>query len=417
MSRMRVTAAQILADCPMVVGFGGWGVLGSELPATGEHGPSVGYRWIDPIADANKEIWVRITTEPSAGTLLMWPDSSFEYDGPNSTATAQLALDGVDVGSAQPIALITAFTAAPAGVVTLGAPSFTSSSLSVTWTYSSADHVGFEYRYGPSSGGLSEWVRAGWAQLITVSGLDPYTEYRVEVRAYNPIGVSEADWTTVYVKPVATISHLAVSNLTSESARLTVNFAQGAAGKIHVAVLPSTSPAPTWSRASIGTNSGFSGSPVFSGTSVMSSAVTTYVVTPDANGLTALTSYRAYVVWDDDTTSSGVIASSSFTTNPIVVLVKGVRVRLYSGTTPRANVVGLRAMWWDATAPDGTAPKHYSASVATDSSGFLTLNINAATALSIGDYGYLHVHKAGTLGALYRDALIFGGALQVEDIS
>ena len=101
MSRMRVTAAQILADCPLVVGFGGWGVLGSELPATGEHGPSVGYQWIDLIADANKEIWVRITTEPSAGTLLMWPDSSFEYDGPSTTFEAQLAVDAADVGTPQ----------------------------------------------------------------------------------------------------------------------------------------------------------------------------------------------------------------------------------------------------------------------------------------------------------------------------
>ena len=103
MSRMRVTAAQILADCPLVVGFGGWGVLGSELPATGEHGPSVGYQWIDPIADANKEIWVRITTEPSAGTLLMWPDSSFEYDGPSTTFEAQLAVDAADVGTPQTV--------------------------------------------------------------------------------------------------------------------------------------------------------------------------------------------------------------------------------------------------------------------------------------------------------------------------
>ena len=103
MSRMRVTAAQILVDCPMVVGFGGWGVLGSELPTTGEHGPSVGYQWIDPIADASKEVWVRITTQPSIGTLLMLPDSSFEYDGPSTTFAAQLAVDAADVGTPQTV--------------------------------------------------------------------------------------------------------------------------------------------------------------------------------------------------------------------------------------------------------------------------------------------------------------------------
>ena len=106
MSRMRVTAAQILADCPLVVGFGGWGVLGSELPATGEHGPSVGYEWADLPADNDKEFWVRITTQPASGTLLMWPDSAFEYDGPSTTFEAQLAVGAMDVGTPQTVTLV-----------------------------------------------------------------------------------------------------------------------------------------------------------------------------------------------------------------------------------------------------------------------------------------------------------------------
>lgn len=106
MSRMRVTALQVIAGCPMVVGFGGWGVLGSKLPATGEHGPSVGYQWITLPADADDEIWVRVTAEPSAGTLLMLPDSSFEYDGPSTNFQAQLAVNGTDVGTPQVVTIM-----------------------------------------------------------------------------------------------------------------------------------------------------------------------------------------------------------------------------------------------------------------------------------------------------------------------
>lgn len=98
--RMRVTASQILADCPMVVGFGGWGVLGSELPPM-----SVGDQWIDPVADASSEIWVRITTPPTVGNLLMFPDSSFEYTGPSTTFSAQLAVNAADVGAPQPVTI------------------------------------------------------------------------------------------------------------------------------------------------------------------------------------------------------------------------------------------------------------------------------------------------------------------------
>lgn len=73
-------------------------------------------------------------------------------------------------------------------------------------------------------------------------------------------------------------------------------------------------------------------------------------------------------------------------------------------------------MWWDSTAPDGAAPAFYTANGSTDEIGVMTLNIDAATSLAVGAYGYLHVHKAGTASAAYRDALVFSGALQVEDI-
>ena len=162
MSMMRVTAAQILADCPLVVGFGGWGVLGSELPATGEHGPSVGYQWIDPIADANKEIWVRITTEPSAGTLLMWPDSSFEYDGPSTTFEAQLAVDAMDVSTPQTV------------TVTVGATTSVSSDLDL------------EYEI---SGGVVSDLWVAW-DILTSAQADLSLSYTILSSASSDISLS-----------------------------------------------------------------------------------------------------------------------------------------------------------------------------------------------------------------------------------
>lgn len=105
MTRMRVTSAQILPNCPMVVGFGGWGILGADLPDEGDHGASVGSRWVTLPGDAASEIWVRITSDAPSGTLLMYPDSSFEYDGASTTFSAQLAVGGTDVGTPQTITL------------------------------------------------------------------------------------------------------------------------------------------------------------------------------------------------------------------------------------------------------------------------------------------------------------------------
>lgn len=105
------------------------------------------------------------------------------------------------------------------------------------------------------------------------------------------------------------------------------------------------------------------------------------------------------------------------TTDAEAVAVKGATITLYAGSTPQASVTGIRALWWDATAPDATAPDYYTATASTDASGLLTLDLDAATALDVGDYGYLLLHKDGTLGNEYRDALEFAGAVQITDIS
>ena len=133
--------------------------------------------------------------------------------------------------------------------------------------------------------------------------------------------------------------------------------------------------------------------------------------------LTASTPYYLHFVHTDAAANDSAVATSAqFTTGAETVVVKGATITLHNGSTPQANLTDLRALWWDATAPDGTAPDYYSATESTDAAGLLSIDLDAVTALSVGDYGYLHVHKAGTLGNVYRDALVFAGAVQVQDI-
>lgn len=141
------------------------------------------------------------------------------------------------------------------------------------------------------------------------------------------------------------------------------------------------------------------------------------VLTYSHTGLSAASPHayrvRAYNAAGDGPWS----ASFGDTTDAETVAVKGVTVTLYSGSTPRASITGIRALWWDATVPDATAPHYYTATASTDASGALTLDLDAATGLAVGDYGYLLLHKDGTAGNLYRDALAFQGAVQITDIS
>lgn len=85
-----------------VVGDDGLGVLGSEIPGTGDAGSGYAYNDLSLPADANKEICGRITTWPSAGTLYAYEDTSFTFIGaPKGVYTFQyqLYVDGVATGS------------------------------------------------------------------------------------------------------------------------------------------------------------------------------------------------------------------------------------------------------------------------------------------------------------------------------
>lgn len=82
----------------VVVGTPGLGVLGSDIPSTGDSGP--GYAYEDLIAgDDTKEIRGLIVSWPTNGTLRAYEDTSFTYDGSSDTFQYQLYVDGVSRGS------------------------------------------------------------------------------------------------------------------------------------------------------------------------------------------------------------------------------------------------------------------------------------------------------------------------------
>lgn len=107
----------------LVVGHRGLGVLGSDIPSTGDNGAGYLYNDLTLPADANKEVRGLILTQPSAGSLFAYEDSSFEFSGApdgSYTFTYRLYVDGVDSGTGtttltvgSPVAAVSAVTASP----------------------------------------------------------------------------------------------------------------------------------------------------------------------------------------------------------------------------------------------------------------------------------------------------------------
>lgn len=133
-----------------------------------------------------------------------------------------------------------------------------------------------------------------------------------------------------------------------------------------------------------------------------------------ATGLTASTAYYwHYVHTDAATNNSNVASSASWTTSAAAV--KGVRVRLFNGGAAMVGITGIRALWWDATEPNDTDLAYFSTTEATDSSGWLEIDIDAATALDVDDVGYLSVRKLDATD--HHDSLVWQGRVTVVDIS
>lgn len=119
---LRVDTSPLISGA-LVVGNRGLGVLGSAVPSTGDNGAGYLYNDLSLPADANKEVRGLILTQPSAGTLYAYEDSSFEFTGApdgSYTFTYRLYVDGADTGVGtvnlqvgSPVAAVSATTALP----------------------------------------------------------------------------------------------------------------------------------------------------------------------------------------------------------------------------------------------------------------------------------------------------------------
>lgn len=108
--KSRYDAPLIAGKC--VYGNPGLGVTGAVIratTATGTHGPGLLYNDWDSGADDAKEFRALIVSPPSSGTLFVFEDGSFTFNGaPDGayTLTYRLFVDGVDLGVAPPTTFV-----------------------------------------------------------------------------------------------------------------------------------------------------------------------------------------------------------------------------------------------------------------------------------------------------------------------
>jgi len=100
---MRVSTTSLISGA-MVVGDVGHGVLGSDVPSTGDAGAGYLYNDLSLPADANKEVRGEIVTWPTHGDLVADENSAFSYTPDHDYVGAdnfeyQLYVDGVAIGS------------------------------------------------------------------------------------------------------------------------------------------------------------------------------------------------------------------------------------------------------------------------------------------------------------------------------
>lgn len=129
-------------------------------------------------------------------------------------------------------------------------------------------------------------------------------------------------------------------------------------------------------------------------------------------GLAAETTYYVHFIHTVGSDDSDIAITDSFTT--IATPTKGASVTLYSGSIKIANVPGIVALWWDATTPSG-APDYETTEAAIDADGVVTIDLDAATALDIGDNGFLFLYKSGVAGQTY--SRFFAGIVAVSNIA
>ena len=71
-------------------------------------------------------------------------------------------------------------------------------------------------------------------------------------------------------------------------------------------------------------------------------------------------------------------------------MIIGITLQLFIDATPRSNMSGITACWWDSTDPSQIAsPAGKTVGASTDATGTLSLDLSSVSALSVGAPGFL----------------------------
>ncbi len=186
MTSMRISSTSLIAGA-LVVGDSGLGVEGIDIPSTGQDGAAVLNQFVTLPADNDVEFRMLITSQPSAGTLITFEDSSFIYHAPvptNDSFNYEWFKDGVSQGSdTVNLQIGPGGLNPPAGTVIINSVVTTTTTATVSFSYDNTDQTGFDYRLDGGSP-----VDIFTTNPFVISSLAPDTSFTVEVRAYNGDG-------------------------------------------------------------------------------------------------------------------------------------------------------------------------------------------------------------------------------------
>ena len=92
-------------------------------------------------------------------------------------------------------------------------------------------------------------------------------------------------------------------------------------------------------------------------------------------------------------------------------MIIGITLQLFIDATPRSNMSGITACWWDSTDPSQIAsPAGKTVGASTDATGTLSLDLSSVSALSVGVLGFLLLYLPDAQSP--QEALVFAGVVE-----
>ena len=96
-------------------------------------------------------------------------------------------------------------------------------------------------------------------------------------------------------------------------------------------------------------------------------------------------------------------------------MIIGITLQLFIDATPRSNMSGITACWWDSTDPSQIAsPAGKTVGASTDAMGTLSLDLSSVSALSVGAPGFLLLYLPDAQSP--QEALVFAGVVETSEV-